>query len=105
MSSFKVIRNGFPKAAIALTTGSKLATYRSARRIAAKASRAAPVDTGKLAGSIRSYANTVKAGARYSRFVEKGTNDTPAQPFFYDAVDGDRPQLEQDLMVVLLKAI
>lgn len=102
-SSVRVITNKFPKAALELSAGSKLIVVKSAQRIASAASSAAPRLTGTLAGSVRATGNVVTASAPYSGYVEHGTGDTPAQPFFFPAFDAERPRLEQDLLSLLRK--
>jgi len=47
----------------------------------------APVDTGRLQGSINAEGGTVATDVEYAAFVEYGTSDTPAQPFMRPAAD------------------
>lgn len=57
----------------------------------------APVDTGELRDSIHlavvSDGVEVHADAPYAWFVEFGTLDTPAQPYFYSNIEILRSQL------------
>lgn len=51
----------------------------------------APRKTGRLKGSIRNDGNaasgyTVTADTEYSAYVERGTEDAPAQPFLRPAI-------------------
>lgn len=53
--------------------------------------RGAPVKTGTLRDSVQAeydeaaLSGTVAVTARYAKFVENGTDDTPAQPFIVPA--------------------
>lgn len=47
----------------------------------------APVDTGRLRDSITADGGTVSTDVPYADDVERGTSDTPAQPFMRPAAD------------------
>ncbi len=63
----------------------------AADRIARRAIRDVPVDTGKLLGSVNvkkgnRYAEA-RADANYAMYVEKGTRYMKAQPYFFKHVE------------------
>lgn len=62
--------------------------------VAADASRAAPVDSGRLRGSVRVERSgdqvDVIADTEYSAFVEQGTSNQTAQPFLRPALYQER---------------
>lgn len=63
-----------------------------AQEIAERARKDAPVDTGFLRESITIERTpsgaTIRVGAEYARYVEFGTDDTEADPFFWNNVAG-----------------
>lgn len=72
----------------------------TAESVANDAKGKAPVDTGNLKDSIRvTESNATRAAvesqAGYSGFVEYGTMDMSAQPFFYDAVQKATQELRR----------
>ena len=67
----------------------------------------APVDTGHLRDSIivTSSSNTeviIEAQADYSRYVEEGTWKMSAQPFFFQAADSAKQEMEQRMSGIQL---
>lgn len=69
----------------------------------------APVDTGFMRDNIKqidtahadSLRATVESGADYSAFVEYGTVNMDAQPFFTPAFESARRQLNNELLRTL----
>jgi len=67
------------------------------------ARRNAPVKTGTLRESVqseyddKSIRGRVAATARYAKFVEHGTDDTPAQPFMLPAAEAARRRFPKRL--------
>ena len=97
----KLVKNGFPKLIAALHTESKVAERLTAREIAARARTAAPVRTGKLRGSVRARGNTVETSIVYAPYQEYGTRKMQAHPFFFEAVEGERPRFMARLRAVI----
>jgi HK97 gp10 family phage protein len=84
------------------------AERRAAAVWAQEAASRAPKDTGALAASVHVEGeNEVVAdavneqGTPYGAYVEFGTSDTPAQPFFRPAEDVAKRHFEADLTVEL----
>lgn len=73
------------------------------------AKQLAPIDTGFLRGSIQAgepaTARDLKAetgvGAEYGIYVELGTANSPAQPFFAPAFESTAEQLKTELKDIL----
>lgn len=63
----------------------------AAQRIAERANRDVPVDTGALLKSIKVEKNskgaTVSVNEKYAGYVEKGTRNMKAQPYFFKHID------------------
>jgi HK97 gp10 family phage protein len=57
----------------------------------------APVDTGTLRDSITVTADGVEVLADYGIYVERGTSDTPPQPFVLPAVNQNAEPAAADL--------
>ena len=75
--------------------------HQAANRIAERANRDVPVDTGRLLRSIDVKKWTLRAQvlvkAPYAGFVEKGTRNMKAQPYFFKHIDPVIKQLERNI--------
>lgn len=92
----------------------RAAIEKSADELVGMQQRLAPVDDGVLRDSIRKepgdhdLAVAVKAGsdaAFYARFVEFGTQRTPAQPFFFPAYRALRKRIRARISRAVRKAV
>jgi HK97 gp10 family phage protein len=88
-----VIKNDFRKIAAELKIAAKAEEAHAAENIAAEARSHAPVQTGRLKASIQAKGNEVYTNVDYSRFVEYGTRYMGAEPFFFRAVERERPHI------------
>ena len=93
-----------PELAQAAAEAAERAVAETLERAAETAAGNAPVRTGELRESIgstpvrRSGSRTsggLGAGARYGRFVERGTRYMSAQPFLRPAADAEFPRLAE----------
>ncbi|HHB1033555.1 TPA: HK97-gp10 family putative phage morphogenesis protein [Vibrio cholerae] len=79
--------------------GVRKAVLQSTMSIETNAKKRAPVDTGKLRGSIKGTAKglegEVTATAEHAPFVEFGTRRMGAQPYMGPAAEQERPRFEQ----------
>jgi HK97 gp10 family phage protein len=111
--------NNFSKIAATLPKALSQAVRKTALDIQADAASRAPVDTGFLRNSIYTVTSDgstyqggdkalpevqapgddqtayVAVGANYGIYQEMGTTRTPAQPYFYPAVEAARGPFEQ----------
>jgi HK97 gp10 family phage protein len=75
--------------------------HQAANRIAERANRDVPVDTGRLIKSIKVEKWTLRvavlANAPYALFVEKGTRYMKAQPYFFKHIDPQIKKLIQNV--------
>lgn len=89
------IFNRLPTLAAELKSAGDALVQETAQKIAADAAGRAPVDTGRLRDGIKAegsgMASTVTSEAPYSTFVEYGTSRAGAQPFFWPALEANRP--------------
>jgi HK97 gp10 family phage protein len=79
---------------------------KAAKVIEDEAARRAPVDTGRLRGSITGKTISddeaeVGANVGYAPYVEYGTKFQAAQPYMRPAVDTHKKQLTQDFRKML----
>lgn len=100
-TSVRVVMNNFPKI-IANLKQADQAVERAARNIETAAKVAAPVDTGRLQGSIHveslgPAARAIGTDVEYATFVEFGTRHMAAQPFLIPAFEAEAPRLLAEL--------
>ncbi len=96
-SRWVVVYDHFPKIMSALDQKVDLIVAKAAMDIQAHGQTRAPVDTGHLKGSIQALRVgpmhwRVTVGADYGIYVEFGTVNTAAQPYFHPAIEKVRPQ-------------
>jgi HK97 gp10 family phage protein len=79
--------------------------------IVARMKENAPHESGELADNIRAMpANEglkveIISDTDHSAYVEFGTSDTPAEPFFYPTINALEPEVNDRLAKALRKAI
>lgn len=106
-SGVYVVKNSFPRLAAELAAAAKEAPDRAAEAWAEAAKAAAPVLTGRLAGSGHAEGNEVifdaenEEGTPYGVYVEFGTHRSPAQPFLRPTEPEAEKVLEHDLSAAL----
>lgn len=93
-----------------VATKAAVAVKEAAQTTRDLARQGAPVDTGTLRDSIKMSGSRltrrVKANARYSLYVEFGTNTRGGpQPFLYPASDRGEDQLLTDLAEIASEAL
>jgi len=99
-SGVVVLKNEFPRLAVELQAGGKLAEANTARAIAAKARGHVRVRTGRTRDSIRAEADSASAGGA-GLYLEFGTSRMPAFPFFFSAVTQEQPRFVALLLAIL----
>jgi HK97 gp10 family phage protein len=91
----KVLFNRLPQLAADLKSQGEALVQDTAKKVAADAAQRAPVDTGRLRAGITvegsGMNSTVTSEAPYSHYVEYGTSRMGAQPFFWPALEANRP--------------
>jgi HK97 gp10 family phage protein len=91
----RTVFNRLPNLAGEMKSAGAALVAETARKIAADAAQRAPVRTGALRDSIRvegaGSSSTVVAGVPYAVYVEYGTSRMGAQPFFWPALEANRP--------------
>lgn len=97
--------NQIPSIVKRIRSNSAQAAYNFARGTAASARRRAPVRTGYLRSSIVNEKidygrHKVTVGARYGAYVEYGTRNMAAQPFFRPAVEENKAIFMQQMRQV-----
>src|SRR5262245_51777736 len=97
----QIIKNDFPRVALALHVDGPTAEARAAKRMAEDARAHAPVLTGTLRASIVARRSEVFAQAPYSGYVEYGTRYMDAEPYFFEAADREMPRFVAELFVIL----
>lgn len=81
------------------------ATEKKAALLTAERARAlAPVDSGYLRDHITSDGNKAQSEAEYSRLVNYGTRDTPANPFWSRALHAGVIEFVKENVEILLRA-
>lgn len=90
-----VLFNRLPQLAGEIKAAGDALVQKTADDIVAGAQQRAPVRTGALRDSIHregaGSSATVIAGVLYAVFVEYGTSRMGAQPFFWPALEAERP--------------
>jgi HK97 gp10 family phage protein len=96
----------------AMDTGAKRGVAEQADRAATDAESMVPVDSGALAGTIRTEQSEMSASVvagddsiDYPGYVEFGTSRTPAQPFMRPAADRQGNEAESKMSQVRDRAI
>lgn len=97
MSSVK-FDNKIPQAIDKIRSATKRALTSGSLFVEARASENAPVDTGRLRGSITNvvyedYA-LIGTNVEYAPYVELGTSRQSAQPYLRPAIDNNRNQIK-----------
>lgn len=91
----KVIFNRLPEIAGRLRADGAALVQETADNVATGAQQRAPVDTGYLRANIHRQGSgldaTVVSEAPYSGYVEYGTGRMGARPFFWPALEAERP--------------
>jgi len=105
-ANVKVVRNNLPSIGKAIRDRAKERRSKAAMALRDRARQEAPVDTGKLRGSIEVVSqgdstDLVVVGASYASFVNNGTRRMPANPFWdraVEAIRADYPNYFKDLV-------
>ena len=89
-----------------LHVGAARAVERAAREVRDDARSFAPVETGRLRGSIRAEAEgetaRVTTACPYAAAVEFGTSDAAAQPFLQPAAAGRKADFVREMKSIAL---
>lgn len=94
-ATLTVLFNRLPTLAAEIKSQGDALVADTAKKIAEDAARRAPVKTGALRDSIHvegsGSESTVVVGMNYGSYVEYGTSRMGAQPFFWPALEANRP--------------
>lgn len=100
--------NRIPEVAAKFPAAVSFAVKKAAFDIEAEAKRMAPVDTGRLSGSIsanvKRFSATIAPHTEYDAYVELGTWKMSAQPYMRPAADKVEPEFTA-AMVDLIKRL
>lgn len=94
-ATLKVLFNRLPTLAAEIKSQGAALVAETAQHVATGAQQRAPVRTGRLRDGITvegsGSASRVVSEAPYSVYVEYGTSRMGAQPFFWPALEAERP--------------
>lgn len=103
--TWRVVENNFPRIIRGMEAKAEAFVAKAAMDIEAHAKSNAPVDTGTLKNSIQAIRVgeahwRVVVGVEYGMYVEWGTVNMPAQPFFQPAIMAVSPTFLRALRTI-----